>query len=164
MDVEALLKQSISEERQLHFPSFDAEDAWNLGTILVELARKNRWELAISIESNDKQLFYYAFQQTHLNNESAVKRKRNVAHVFRCSSLRVFCELRLSQTSIADRGRDFQQYLPLGGSFPIYVEGTGQVGTVTVSGLDHVDDHRAVVEGIQMFLEYKRGGKLWSAM
>ena len=152
MDTKELLEQTIQEEHQLRFPKFDAEDAWRLGNLLVDLARQEQWNLAISIESNEKQFFYYSFQDTHLNHQQAVRRKRNVAHVFRCSSLRIFCELELSHTTIADRGRDFQEFLPLGGAFPIYVLGVGQVGTVCVSGLDHRDDHRAVVRAVRAFL------------
>lgn len=152
MDTKELLEQTILEEKQLQFSKFDADDAWRLGNILVDLARQESWDLAISIEANEKQLFYYAFQGTHLNHQRAVERKRNVAHVFRCSSLRVFCELELSHTTIGDRGREFRDFLPLGGAFPICVEGVGQIGTVCVSGLDHKDDHKTTVRAIRTFL------------
>ena len=40
-----------------------------------------------------------------------------------------------------------------GGSFPIVVKGTGQVGTITVSGLAGVDDHALVVRALTWYLK-----------
>ncbi len=40
-----------------------------------------------------------------------------------------------------------------GGAFPVYVKGTGLVGTITVSGLPQEDDHELVVECIREFLD-----------
>ncbi len=153
MDLTSLLAKTKEEEASIYLPHFDAEDAWKLGNILVQLSKENGWPLTIGIECNERLLFHYACQQNHLNNQTAVTRKKNVAHAFRCSSLRVFCELELSNTVIGDRGRDFADYLPLGGAFPIQVTGVGQIGTVCVSGLAHFDDHKAVVAGLKALLE-----------
>ncbi len=153
MELAHLLTKTKEEETRLYLPHFDAEDAWKLGNILVDMAWENGWLLTIGIECNEKLLFHYACQQNHLNNQTAVTRKRNVAHAFRCSSLRVFCELELTKTVIGDRGRDFADYLPLGGAFPIQVTGVGQVGTVCVSGRNPVEDHETVVAGLELLLE-----------
>ena len=39
-----------------------------------------------------------------------------------------------------------------GGAFPIRVRGVGLVGTVTVSGLPQLEDHRLVVTTLERFL------------
>lgn len=158
MELEELLRQTEQEEQELIFSHFNADDAWELGSLMVRRAREQGARLAISIDVNGQKLFYYAFDGTHLNNESAAARKSRVAHIFRCCSLRVFCELQLSGTSIADRGRDPKDHLALGGAVPIRLRGTGVVGTVCVSGLAHTDDHKFVVAGMREFLK-RQGGK-----
>jgi len=45
-----------------------------------------------------------------------------------------------------------QKFAAAGGCFPVIVEGIGIVGTVTVSGLPQVEDHRLVVTTIRQFL------------
>jgi uncharacterized protein (UPF0303 family) len=46
---------------------------------------------------------------------------------------------------------DQTRYAAHGGSFPIYVRGTGPVATVTVSGLPQKADHDLVVEALAAF-------------
>lgn len=158
MDTERLLHQAERDERDVMFPRFSAADAWELGSLMVRRAQAQKIALAISIDMNGQKLFYYAFDGTHLNNESAIARKSRVAHVFRCSSLRVFCELQSSGTAIEDRGRDPREYLALGGAVPIRIEGTGVIGTVCVSGLAHTEDHHFTVNCMKEFLhDWKKG-------
>ena len=40
----------------------------------------------------------------------------------------------------------------MGGGFPIYVNGVGVVGVLSVSGLEHHEDHNTAVYGICKFL------------
>ena len=47
---------------------------------------------------------------------------------------------------------DQQEFAAHGGSFPIYLRGTGVVGTVTVSGLPQKADHELVVEALSEIL------------
>ena len=52
---------------------------------------------------------------------------------------------------------DPREYAAYGGSFPIIVDGTGPVGTMTVSGLPQQADHELVVELIGLFLGQRFG-------
>ena len=69
------------------------------------------------------------------------------------------CSLWVGQTA-RDRGQsayevfalDPATYAAHGGAFPILVRGTGCVGTVAVSGLPQLEDHRVVVEVLEAFL------------
>jgi uncharacterized protein (UPF0303 family) len=47
---------------------------------------------------------------------------------------------------------DPASYAAHGGAFPILIRGTGCVGTVAVSGLPQVEDHRFVVDQLEKFL------------
>jgi uncharacterized protein (UPF0303 family) len=44
-------------------------------------------------------------------------------------------------------------YAEAGGSFPLAIDGTGVVGSVTISGLADRDDHELVVEALCAVLE-----------
>ena len=58
------------------------------------------------------------------------------------------------QTSIeAKFGLDSADYATHGGSFPIFVKGTGCIGAVTVSGLPQREDHNMVVEALCRLLD-----------
>ena len=152
MDMNELLQQVVQDEQDVVMESFNAENAWELGCLMVQMAKEQGVKLTISIDVNGQKLFYYAFDGTHLNNESAVARKTRVAHVFRCCSLRVFYELQASGGSIADRGRDPKDYLAMGGAVPIRLKDSGVIGTVCVSGLAHPDDHRFVISAMKAYL------------
>ena len=43
-------------------------------------------------------------------------------------------------------------YAAHGGAFPILLRGTGCIGTVAVSGLPQLEDHRLVVEVLEAVL------------
>jgi len=44
------------------------------------------------------------------------------------------------------------EYAPHGGCFPDHHQGTGVVGTITVSGLHQEDDHKVVLQAIKYYL------------
>ena len=48
------------------------------------------------------------------------------------------------------------EYAPHGGCFPVIIQGTGMVGTITVSGLPQEEDHKLVVEAIRTYLAKER--------
>jgi len=50
-------------------------------------------------------------------------------------------------------GLDSKDYAAHGGCFPILLEGTGCVGTITVSGLPQRQDHALVVAVLQKYLK-----------
>jgi uncharacterized protein (UPF0303 family) len=60
---------------------------------------------------------------------------------------------RAASSTFEDRtGLDPARYAAHGGSFPVTVRRVGVVGSVTVSGLPQLDDHRFVVEQLTLFL------------
>ena len=52
-------------------------------------------------------------------------------------------------------GFDNREYAAHGGSFPIVLKGTGQVGSITVSGLPGPEDHAMVVSVLKDYLKVK---------
>jgi uncharacterized protein (UPF0303 family) len=49
-------------------------------------------------------------------------------------------------------GLDRRLYAAAGGGFPVVVRSVGSVGTVAVSGLPQLEDHRLIVSTIRTFL------------
>jgi uncharacterized protein (UPF0303 family) len=73
------------------------------------------------------------------------------------SSLRVGEEFRAGGGSFEPDSRlDPAEFAAHGGAFPVLVRGTGCVGTVAVSGLPQLEDHRLVVETLKAFLAGRR--------
>ena len=144
----------LAQEERLVFPRFTHDDAWALGSLLVELARERELPVAVDIRRNGQQLFHHARPGTSPDNASWIERKINVVQRFGHSSLLVGQRHRDRGTTFeAASGLPGDTYAAHGGAFPITVSGAGIIGTVTVSGLPQVEDHQLVVEAVERFLE-----------
>ena len=140
-----------AEVDALHFPSFGPEDAWRLGSVLRELAVARGLGVTIDVRIGDQQVFHSALPGTTADNDDWIARKVGLVRRFNAASYPLASTHRAS-------GRPFPAHLDpravafAGGCVPIRIGGT-MVGTVTVSGLPDVEDHRLVLEGIRTFLE-----------
>jgi len=141
------------QERRLTLQRFTHDDAWALGTLLVELAREREAPVAIDIRRGGQQLFHAALPGSTPDNDAWIDRKRRVVERYGCSSLLVGSRFRAKGTTFEESSRlDPDTYAAHGGAFPIAVTGAGVVGTVVVSGLPQVEDHKMVVEALEKFL------------
>ncbi|MFF4971742.1 heme-degrading domain-containing protein [Streptomyces sp. NPDC001083] len=141
------------QERRLVLPRFTHDDAWTLGTLLVELARERGAPVAVDIRRGGQQLFHAALPGSTPDNDAWIDRKRRVVERYGCSSLLVGTRFRAKGTTFEESSRlDPDTYAAHGGAFPVAVEGTGVIGTVVVSGLPQLDDHAMVVEALTHFL------------
>ncbi|MGW0764017.1 heme-degrading domain-containing protein [Streptomyces sp. NPDC002676] len=147
------IEELEAQERRLVFPRFTYDDAWALGSLLVELARERQAPLAIDIHRAGQQLFHAALPGSTPDNDAWIARKRRVVERYGASSYLVGARFRAKGTTFEDSSRlDPDVYAAHGGSFPIHVENVGVVGAVTVSGLPQLQDHRFVVEALEQFL------------
>ncbi|KUN82264.1 heme-degrading domain-containing protein [Streptomyces griseoruber] len=148
------LEELQAQERRLVFRQFTHEDAWALGSLLVEMAREREAPVAVDIHRCGQQLFHAALPGSAPDNDAWITRKRRVVERFGASSYLVGTRYRSRGTTFEESSRLNQdEYAAHGGSFPINVEGVGIVGAVTVSGLPQLEDHRFVVEALERFLE-----------
>ena len=148
--VEELEKQ----ERLLVFRRFTYDDAWALGSLLVEMARERQAPVAIDIHRAGQQLFHAALPGSTPDNDAWIDRKRRVAERYAAPSFLVGARFRAKGTTFEESSRlDPDAYAAHGGSFPITVENVGVIGSVTVSGLPQLQDHRLVVEALESFLK-----------
>jgi uncharacterized protein (UPF0303 family) len=147
-DIAALVQQ----ESTLTLPGFTPDIAWQLGTILRDLAIARGYGIVIDVRrfgSPHQQLFYCALAGTTPDNQRWVARKINTVARFHKSSYHV--GRLLEQTGLTFGARynlPEEDYAAHGGCFPIIVAGTGIVGAVTVSGLPQREDHNLVVEAL----------------
>jgi uncharacterized protein (UPF0303 family) len=142
------------QERRLTLPRFTYEDAWTLGTRLVELARERNAPVAIDIRRGHQQLFHAALEGSTPENGAWIDRKRRVVEHYGHSSLLIGTRYRDKGTTFEESSRlDAGTYAAHGGAFPIIVEGAGVIGTVVVSGLPQLEDHAMVVEALEGLLE-----------
>jgi uncharacterized protein (UPF0303 family) len=150
MNDRALLDELIAHEERLVFDAFSDEDAWQLGVALRELARERRLPVAISVRRNGQRLFHAALPGASTDNDGWLERKCAVVDRYGWSSLRVGEQFRVAgKTFDADSRLDPTVYAAHGGAFPILLRGTGCIGTVAVSGLPQLEDHRLVVEVLE---------------
>ncbi|MFF8864597.1 MULTISPECIES: heme-degrading domain-containing protein [unclassified Streptomyces] len=141
------------QERRLVFRRFTHDDAWALGSLLVEMARERRAPVAVDIHRAGQQLFHAALPGSTPDNDAWIARKRRVVERYGAASYLVGARFRAKGTTFEDSSRlDPDTYAAHGGSFPVHVENVGVVGAVTVSGLPQLEDHRLVVEALERFL------------
>ncbi|WP_329033202.1 heme-degrading domain-containing protein [Streptomyces sp. NBC_01725] len=142
-----------AQEARLVLPHFTYDDAWALGSLLVELSREREAPVAIDIRRGAQQLFHCALPGSSADNDAWIERKRRVVERYSESSFLVGTRFRAKGTTFEDSSRlDPDRYAAHGGSFPITVRGAGVVGTVTVSGLPQEEDHALVVQALERTL------------
>ena len=142
-----------AEEEELQFSSFTNDDAWELGTALVEGARRQGAPVAIDISRNSHTLFHVALPGATPDNDSWIARKQRVVQRFGHSTLymrQVFVER--GTTFEEALGLDPQRYAAHGGGFRVIVRSVGPVGVMVVSGLPQLEDHRMVVAALRAHL------------
>ncbi|MEV0122053.1 heme-degrading domain-containing protein [Streptomyces sp. NPDC050703] len=141
-----------AQESRLVLNRFTHDDAWRLGSLLVELARERAAPVAIDITRGGQQLFHAALPGSTPDNDAWLARKRRVVERYGCSSYLVGSRFRAKGTTFEASSRlDPDVYAAHGGAFPLAVEGAGVIGVVAVSGLPQAEDHALVVEALERF-------------
>ncbi|MEU3824472.1 heme-degrading domain-containing protein [Streptomyces sp. SID486] len=142
-----------AQQQRLVFRRFGHDDAWALGSLLVELARRRQAPVAVDIHRAGQQLFHAALPGSTPDNDAWIARKRRVVERYGAASYLVGARFRAKGTTFEESSRlDPDTYAAHGGSFPVTVEGVGVIGAVTVSGLPQLQDHQLVVEALEEFL------------
>lgn len=153
MDAFPSYAELVAQEDELQFRSFTHDDAWALGSLLRGIAHERGLPVAMDVSRGEQQLFHAALPGSSADNDAWIQRKIRVVRRCANSSLAVGQLWRERGTTAEVALRlDPARYAAAGGSFPVSIRGGGQIGTVTVSGLPQLEDHRLVVEAIRQFL------------
>ncbi|HUN83858.1 MAG TPA: heme-degrading domain-containing protein [Terracidiphilus sp.] len=142
------------QERELVLPRLDAQMAWQIGSLLRNMAVERKLSVVIDVRRFGQPLFYSALDGTTPDQVEWVRRKSNVVARFHCSSYAVGLREKLKNVTLAEsQGLPVADYATHGGSFPLAVAGAGVVGSSTVSGLPQRADHELVVEALCALLD-----------
>jgi uncharacterized protein (UPF0303 family) len=132
------------------FDSFDHDDAWRIGSALVERCRAERLPVVISITLGEQRVFHVALAGATADNDHWVQRKANVVRRFDRSSLEVW-----EHYDVGDNpgfyeafGISRADFAPGEGAIPIRVHGS-QVGVLAISGLESGGDHALALSGLR---------------
>lgn len=135
-----------AHETQFVLESFDATDAWRLGTSMVERALREQAAVIIDIRRPGLVLFRSALAGTTADNEAWLDRKART--VLRYETSTALLSARFEAQGVDPWSTpwfDSGQFAAAGGSFPVRVTGVGVVAAITVSGLTSDEDHEFVV-------------------
>ncbi len=153
MTVDELEKVLEMQEEILQFSSFTNADAWELGNMIVMEAKRLGVSIAVRIRlNNGLAVFQHAMDGTTLYDEQWMERIENTVKVTEESSLRLYMKIRENQKNLEERFLEPREYAAFGGGFPIRIEEVGVIGSITVSGLDHVSNHDLLVKCISKYL------------
>ena len=152
MSIQDDLDRIAVQESTLILPAFSPDTAWQIGTLLRDLAIARKHPLVVDVRrfgSPHQQLFYTAFPGTTPDNARWVARKLAVVARFHRSSYSLGLYLQQNNISFSDRyNLPEEDYAAHGGCFPIHVAHAGIIGAVTVSGLTQREDHNLAVEAL----------------
>ena len=161
------LAQVIGQKSTLVFDSFDNDTALKLGLAMVKYAQDSKAPQSVfDIRRNGKILFRASLPGSSVDNEHWVREKIATMQRFLVSSERKKLEYR------ALIGADWLKAYPngsgdavrfwnlsdeeaaglVGGGFPIFLKGTGYVGTIVASGGPDGSDHDLIVAVLKAFL------------
>ncbi len=139
----------LQQEDNLHFGAFDRDAALTLINIIVANAKEANKSVAVRIMIGDDLTGQYFMEGVDfLNGLSWLERKEKVVRLSGHSSYYTFLsnmDEHLYDDLIFDESYGF-----VGGGFPIIVQDV-VIGTVTVTGLRHNEDHELVVTALDMF-------------
>lgn len=153
MNIDEDLQALAAQETTLAFNHFDHTTAWELGVALKNSAEQRHLSIAIEIQLAGQTLFYYAMPGITPDIADWVRRKRNVVKHFHKSSYAVGLRLQQRQVTLEERyGLSVHDYAAHGGAFPINLVNIGCIGTISISGSPHLEDHHLLVSTLAHFL------------
>lgn len=145
-EAERLLAALLEQERTVQFDSFDLNDAWTVGSRLVELGQARGHAIAISIVFGDQRVFHAALPGSSADNDGWLENKFRVVRRYGNSSFTVGAQFRANSRDFStDSNLDPRTHAAHGGAFPLRVRGS-LIGVIGVSGLTQKDDHDLVIE------------------
>ena len=123
-----------------------------IGNRIIEQAKTDKVTVDVSVNRNP--LFFHTMAGTSPNNVDWIRRKSNLVN--RTGHAAFFMHV-----EAVSNGQDFnnlptfdtKDFATHGGSFPIILKSTGQIGTITVSGLEGADDHAMAVRALKWCLK-----------
>lgn len=146
----------LAEEAELILPKLEISDAVALGEIAVRIARSKNLPVAIEVRIDEWKVFHVSLPGTKPENDWWIDRKARVVASDGHSSM--YERVAAEEEGIDELSWYAMNNLPQethalhGGGYPLHVVGEGHCGTILVSGVPQVDDHKLAVAALREFL------------
>lgn len=146
----------LAEEEELILRKLDVADAVALGEIAVRLARAKNLPVAIEVRIDEWTVFHVSLPGSKPENDRWIDRKARVVASDGHSSM--YERVAAEEEGIDELSWYAMNNLPEethalhGGGYPLHVIGEGHCGTILVSGVPQVDDHKLAVAALREFL------------
>lgn len=136
--------------KRIELEKFSNRLALEMGLHIVELAKSRNQYIGVEISRLNHTVFLYMDDGLPADKHNWLRRKANVAKHFEESSLSVKNDLEERSISLVKTfGLDEKDFVPKGGSIPVFVKGVGMVATITVTGLPDVEDHKIIIDALE---------------
>lgn len=136
--------------KKIELEKFDNRIAFEMGTKVMDLARKRNKHIAIEVARLNHTVFLYIDNILPMDKHNWLRRKANVAKQFEESSLSVKNDLKEGNMTLEKTfGLDEKDFIAKGGAIPIFVKSIGMVATITVSGLHDEEDHKIIIDALE---------------
>ena len=146
----------LREEEELILRKLEIEDAVALGEIAMRMARAKNLPVAIEVRIDEWKVFHVSLPGAKPENDWWIDRKARVVASDGHSSMyeRVAAEEEGVDelTWYAMNNLPEETHALHGGGYPLHVVGEGHCGTILVSGVPQVDDHKLAVAALREFL------------
>lgn len=146
----------LREEEELILRKLDVADAVALGEIAMRMARAKNLPVAIEVRIDEWKVFHVSLPGAKPENDWWIDRKARVVASDGHSSMyeRVAAEEEGVDelTWYAMNNLPEETHALHGGGYPLHVVGEGHCGTILVSGVPQVDDHKLAVAALREFL------------
>lgn len=147
------LSELLDEQEKLQLPHFDYDVAWQLGAKIRERAVAASLPIAIEVRHGNDVVFACLLPGATIDNFNWARRKCAVVHRFHKSSLYMRIMAEEKGYNLNERfALPVLDFAPSGGAVPLFLKGGLFVGSVAVSGLPDVEDHRLAAECIAELL------------
>ncbi|HEY4152876.1 MAG TPA: heme-binding protein [Pseudolysinimonas sp.] len=151
-DLPVFTAADVAAQPTIDVPSFDNDDAVDLGLIAVQVIREQNLNLAVRIVLRGDPVFQAKLKATGPGNDEWLAGKAAVVERFGEPSLLVKLRHQEAGTPFEDRDDvDHETVKAHGGSSPIRVNGD-VVGSITTSGEPDVVDHATTAETVRRYL------------
>ena len=146
----------LREEEELILRKLEIEDAVALGEIAMRMAQAKNLPVAIEVRIDEWKVFHVSLPGAKPENDWWIDRKARVVASDGHSSMyeRVAAEEEGVDelTWYAMNNLPEETHALHGGGYPLHVVGEGHCGTILVSGVPQVDDHKLAVAALREFL------------
>ena len=146
----------LQEEDLLMLPSFEIDDALEIGEIAKSLGILRSLPIAVEVRLSDWIIYHASLPGSKSENQWWIDRKARVVMLKNHSTMyeRVSAEERSVDWHTENNVKD-ETYAIHGGGLPLITKNEGFVGILLISGLPQVEDHLLGVEVLTEFLARK---------